>query len=164
MGTWVGSGRRTWRMMCQFSCSGDGDKVPNQLGLRSVHKAQRTEHTVSHRGSTPHTHWEVRGGERRTTKRRGGRHKRESQQPTQPPEETTGDKEEPSRSMRDPQRKKEEKTETQRRKRISNVSLRRGSLLQSSSSHSAGRRVERIARKERKIDAAKTDKAETYPT
>ena len=39
-------------MMCQFSCSGDGDKVPNQLGLRSVHKAQRAEHTVSHRGST----------------------------------------------------------------------------------------------------------------
>jgi hypothetical protein len=42
-------------MMCQFSCSGDGDKVPNQLGLRSVHKAQRAEHTVSHRGSTPST-------------------------------------------------------------------------------------------------------------
>ena len=42
-------------MMCQFSCSGDGDEVPNQLGLRSVHKAQRAEHTVSHRGSTPST-------------------------------------------------------------------------------------------------------------
>ena len=104
-------------MMCQFSCSGDGDKVPNQLGLRSVHKAQRAEHTVSHRGSTPHTHWEVRG-EREEQPREGG--KAQARYPNSQlnhQRETTGDEEEPSRSMRDPQRKREEKTETQRRKR-----------------------------------------------
>ena len=96
-------------MMCQFSCSGDGDKVPNQLGLRSVHKAQRAEHTVSHRGSTPHTHWEVRG-EREEQPREGG--KAQARYPNSQlnhQRETTGDEEEPSRSMRDPQQKENPK-------------------------------------------------------